>query len=298
MKIFIAAHYGFCGNGGLFGVSGAVKIAEETAQQNPDRGLYVLGELVHNHHVMTALERDHHVKTVANLDEIPANSLFLVKAHGLSPEVIAQAQTKGLTIIDATCPMVKKVHTLVKKLASEGKQIIYVASDLQHEEALGVYGEVSSQITLVTLDQLPTLTIDQPDQTVVLTQTTLSVLETATAFDILKNRYPTLTIHPHICPATTQRQQAVINLAQQADLIIIVGAVNSSNSQRLFETAKVAAPEKPVYIIDSVAELDPTWFNSLPSDTIIGLSSGASTPDDVFQAVITKIKQLTGATLD
>jgi 4-hydroxy-3-methylbut-2-enyl diphosphate reductase len=292
MQLKIADFHGFCGHNGLFGVSGALRIAQETARQHPHRAIYILGELVHNHHVTISLERDFGIHTVNQLADIPPGSLLIIKSHGLPPATIAQAKDRGLEIVDATCPMVKQVHTLVNQLVSQGKTIIYVASDPQHEEALGVYGEAPDKIRLLTLPELPSLTIAHPDQTVVLTQTTLSILETAAAFDQLQTRYPSLTIHPHICPATTQRQQAIAQLATQVDLIIIVGASHSSNSQRLVETARAAAPHLPVYLIDHAAQLNPSWLTSLPPTATIGLSSGASTPDNIFQAVVATLKKL------
>ncbi|MCL2110543.1 4-hydroxy-3-methylbut-2-enyl diphosphate reductase [Microgenomates group bacterium] len=291
MKVKIAAHYGFCGNNGLFGVSGALKIATQTAQNNP-APVYILGELVHNHHVTKQLKQDFNITTVNNLSDIPPNSIMIIKSHGLPPQTIEEAKQRNLTIVDATCPMVQKVHLLVRKLAAQGKKIIYLASDLQHEEALGVLGEAPDHITLVTLADLPSLTLADPAHTIVLTQTTLSLLETAAALDELKNRYSAITIHPHICPATTDRQKAMMDLARETDLIIVVGGNNSSNTHRLAETARQVAPEKKVYLIDSVADLQKEWFSSLSPSAVVGLSSGASTPDSVFQAVVKKIESL------
>ena len=293
-EIIIANPHGFCGENGLFGVSGAIRIAQEAAADHPDQQVYILGELVHNPHVTKELAEKFQVQTVASLEEIPEGEILIIKSHGLPPATVIQAEARKLKIIDATCPMVKQVHQLVKVLAGQGKKIVYVASDLQHEEALGVYGEAPDNITLVTLKNLLDFEISEPENTVLLTQTTLSVLETKEAFEVLKEKYPTLTIQPHICPATTLRQQAVRDLAARVDLMIVVGAQNSSNSQRLFETARAANSKIPVYIIDSVTELEPAWFqNDQKPLEKIGLSSGASTPEWLLEQVVAEIKKLT-----
>lgn len=290
IKIIKAKVYGFCGNGGAFGVSGAIKKTLETADQAQATGqeVYVLGDLVHNHHVVEKLAQENGVKTVKSLDEIPSGAMMIIKSHGLPPAVIEKAKNKGLKLIDATCPMVQAVHGLVKKIVAEGKKIIYVASDLDHEEALGVYGEAPDYIKLITVTDLNDLKIEKPAETVLLTQTTLSILEVGEALEKIKAKYPDLVIEPHICMATTMRQQAVIELAKKVDLLIIVGSPTSSNSNRLREVGeKVGVNSK---IVDDAQEVKKEWFDN--KIKTIGISSGASTPDEVLEEVINEIQSL------
>lgn len=290
VKLIKAKTYGFCGNGGIFGVSGAIKKARETALTAKKNGqkVYVLGDLVHNHYVVEKLAREDGIKTINSLDEIPRGSIMIIKSHGLPPVVIKSARARGLKLVDATCPMVQAVHNLVKKLTNEGKDIIYLASDLDHEEAVGVRGEAPDKIKLVLVADLENLQIEKPAETVVLTQTTLSILEVSEALEKLQKKYPQLKIEPHICMATTMRQQAVIELAKAVDLLIIVGSPTSSNSNRLREVGeKVGVMAK---IVDGPEEIRAEWLRKEVKK--IGVSSGASTPDEVLEAVINKIKDL------
>ena len=285
IEIIKATTYGFCGNEGNFGVSGAIKIAQKAAKENPNQ-VYVLGELVHNTHVVAKLKKEG-IKTASSLDEIPEGAVMVIKAHGLGPAVLEEARKKKIKLIDATCPMVKAVHEIAKKYVSEGKKIIYVASEKKHEEAVGVWGEAPDFIKVVTLKELIGLKIQDEEGTVVLTQTTLSLLETQIAFEELQKRYPKLKIQPHICMATTMRQQAVMELAKKVDLVIIVGSKSSSNSNRLREVAESC--QVKAKIVDKIDEVKQEWFRGVKK---IGISSGASTPDEILEAVIIRIKEL------
>lgn len=287
MQVKCALTSGFCGDGGKFGVSGAIRLAQEAALSEPGH-VYLIGELVHNHHVTQWLKNSYQLKVVASLDQVPAKSIVVVKAHGAPPAFFAQAEQKKLRIIDATCPMVRAAQQLVCQLVASGKKIIYVASDENHDEAISVSQQVERGVKVVTLAELDELVIKDPAQTVVLTQTTLSILETATKFAALARRYPQLTIRPHLCQATTQRQQAVLALAQEVEAIVVVGALHSSNSQRLAEVAKSTG--LPVQIVDQATDLDESWFS--PTMLTVGVIAGASTPAWITDEVVRKIESL------
>lgn len=282
-KIIIAEPHGYCGND-RFGVRGAIRIAQETAKENPGR-TYLLGEIVHNQHVVDELEEKYGVKTVHSLEEIPQGATVIIRAHGAPPSTYEGAKERGLKIVDATCPLVARVHQEVRELACQNKKILYVASKKNHDEAVGVVGEAPEAATLTTLKELGNVKIDEPEKTVVLTQTTLSILETEEKLADLKKKYPKITIKPHICLATTQRQKAVIELAQKTKVVVIVGSPTSSNSNRLREVAEDAGAR--AYIVDTADQLNPDWFKGVEK---VGVSSGASTPEWLLEAVIEKIK--------
>lgn len=285
IKIIVAEPHGFCGND-KFGVTRAIMIAQKTAKQYPGK-VYLLGEIVHNQHVVAGLEKDYGVITVHHLAEIPSGATVIIRAHGAAPAIYQKAKAKGLKIVDATCPLVAQVHREVKKLAVEGKQILYVASDYKHDEALGVAGEAPDKVKLITLADLNKQDIANPDNTVVITQTTLSILETKEVLDKLRKKYSTITIRPHICSATTDRQKAVMMLAKQTKTIIIVGSPTSSNSKRLKEVAEASGAK--TYMVDIAADLKPEWFQGVNQ---IGVSSGASTPEEILNETIERIRTM------
>lgn len=270
------------------GVSRAIRLACITAKKYP-RQTFLLGEIVHNQHVVEKLKTKFKIKTVWHLDDIPHQASVIIRAHGITPNLRKKLEEKKLNIIDATCPLVTQVHQVVKNYIKKGFQIIYLASDPHHDEAVGVYAEAPAKIKLVTLSEIDRLIIANPSKTVVLTQTTLSILETKLVLKKIKKKYPQIKIEPHICPATTVRQEAVIKLAKKADLIVVVGSPTSSNSKRLAETAKLAGKKRKikVYLVDEAKELKQAWFNKA---MIIGVTSGASTPDNILLKVIKKIK--------
>lgn len=284
IKVFKIRPNGFCGNQKGFGVKHSVYLAQKTAEQYPHK-TYLLGEIVHNQHVVRRLEREYGLKMVQWLKDIPSKAVLIVRAHGASPEIYQKAKAKGLRIIDATCPLVAQVHKQVRKLIQEGKEVIYLASKKDHDEAVGVAGEAPDKIKLVTLDAVDGLKIDHPDKTVVLTQTTLSILETDRVLKKLQKRYPQLEIKPHICLATTQRQKAVIKAAKKFGVVIIVGSPTSSNSNRLKEVAQKAGAK--AFIVDTQKELKKNWFAHVAQ---VAVGSGASTPDWILDKVIKRIQ--------
>ena len=285
MKVQLAKVSGFCGDDGKFGVSGAIALAQQAALAEPGK-VYLIGELVHNQHVTDWLEKSYQIKVVANLAQVPAGAIVVIKAHGAAPAFFEQAAEKKIRLIDATCPMVKAAQTLVRTLAEQGKEVIFVASHKNHDEAVSVSQQAPDKVKIVTLDQLETLELKNPTNTVVLTQTTLSILETREKFAALQKKYPTVTIRPHLCPATTQRQEAVLALAKEVDLLLVVGAPNSSNSKRLQEVATTTG--KQSYIIDNVQELKREWFEE--ENLTVGVIAGASTPSWITQEVIDQLE--------
>ncbi len=281
-NIILANPHGFC-----FGITRAIDIAQNTAK-NSTKPIYFLGELVHNQHVVDWLEKELKIKTVQSLDEIPTNSIIIIRAHGAAPQVYQQAKDKKLEIIDASCPLVLRSHHTVKKLSQQQKDIIFLCNKIDHDETIGVVGEAPQFITPVTIENIFNFDIKNPDHTVIITQTTLSTLETQKALDFIKNKYPQVTILPHICQATTERQQAIIKLAKKHHFVIIVGAPTSANSNSLCSVSESAGAIS--YIVDNASELNPDWF--INQENIV-VSSGASTPPDILDEVIRQIEIFT-----
>lgn len=269
MKIFIADPHGFCS-----GVRRAVQIAQNANSQTT----YLLGDIVHNDHVIRSLK----IKTVYDINNIPHGSSIIIRAHGATPQIYQEAKKRNLTVIDATCPLVLQVHQFVKK--NQDKDIIYLVSSKNHDEVVGVVAQ-RENITPYTLDEYKKIKVK--NNSILITQTTLSVNETQKVIDYLKEKFPQLTIFPHICPATTERQQAVLKLSQKVDCMIIIGSPASSNSLRLHETA--LSTGKPSIIIDSLKELKK---HNIKKYKIIGLSSGASTPEEVLNEVYEYLSQI------
>jgi len=285
INIHIAKTHGFCGNE-KFGVEGSIQTAINAQKAHPGQ-VYMLGDIVHNEHVVKRLLEEHQIKTVYKMDDIPNGAVIVLRAHGSTPQVFAQAKAKNLTIYDATCPIVTHSHKEVLRFAAEGKKIIYIASQLDHDEAIGVKGQAPDSVILTTLDTVLDLEID-PTISVVMTQTTLSKLEVDRIKTKLKEKYPNLEFRPGLCYATTSRQNDIIELAKQYNFVIVVGHPTSSNSNRLKDVALDVGAES--YIVDTPDELNPDWFNG---KTDVGISSGASTPEWLLNDVIAKIKEIT-----
>ncbi len=282
INLIVANPHGFC-----FGITRAIDIATITAKKQK-KPIFFLGELVHNQHVVNWLETSLKIKTVQSLDEIPSSSVVIIRAHGASPQVFQQAKDRGLEIVDASCPLVLKSHQKVKKLASQKKQIIFLCNKIDHDETVGVVGEAPKSITPVTLDKIFDYIPQNPKNTVVVTQTTLSTIETKKAIDFIKNKYPQVTVLPHICQATTNRQNAIINLAKKYKFVIVVGSPTSANSNSL--KAVAVSSGATAFIVDNASELNPDWFKDQKN---VVISSGASTPESVLKEVIEKIKEIT-----
>ena len=280
-NIFIASPHGFC-----FGINRAINLAKNTAK-NSTKPIFFLGELVHNQHVVDYLESDLKIKTVQSLSQIPKDSVVIIRAHGATPQIFQQAQDLGLEIIDASCPLVLQSHQTVKNLASQQNNIIFLCNKIDHDETIGVVAEAPKNTTPLTPESILTFDIKNPKNTVLLTQTTLSTIETKDTLEFIKNKYPEISILPHICQATSDRQFAVIELAKKCSLIIIVGSPTSANSHSLQEVAKSSGSIS--YIIDNSSELNSNWFIDHQN---IGISSGASTPETILDEVVQKIKTI------
>jgi 4-hydroxy-3-methylbut-2-enyl diphosphate reductase len=280
--VLLAGPRSFCA-----GVERAIEVVERALAQ---RGapIYVRKQIVHNVHVVGELEQRGAV-FVEELDEVPDGATVVFSAHGVSPVVKRTAATRGLDVIDATCPLVNKVHAEARSFAKRGKTIVLVGH-ARHEEVEGTMGEAPNVIRLVeTLGDLDGLQIDDPLEVAYLTQTTLSVDDTAEVVDALRTRFPALAGPPSadICYATQNRQQALKAVAQASDLVLVVGSENSSNSVRLVEVAERAGT--PARLIDDYTGLDPAWLHETRT---IGLTAGASAPERLVQQVVEELAGL------
>ena len=276
-RVLLAVPRGYCA-----GVDRAVQTVEK-ALDVYGAPVYVRKQIVHNVYVVSELERRGAV-FVDELDEVPEGSVVVFSAHGVAPTVHSDAKARGLKAIDATCPLVTKVHSEARRFANEGYSIVLVGH-AGHEEVVGTTGEAPDAITLVQDPaEAENVTLPANDKLVWLSQTTLSVDEATKTVDVLKGRFPNLMSPPSddICYATQNRQGAVKQLAPDCDVVIVVGSANSSNSVRLAEVA-VEAGARTSYRIDSAAELDAAWFDDAAT---VGLTSGASVPDVLVHEVL------------
>jgi 4-hydroxy-3-methylbut-2-enyl diphosphate reductase len=269
-RILLAAPRGYCA-----GVDRAV-VAVEKSLELYGAPVYVRKEIVHNKHVVSTLEQ-RGVIFVNETDEVPEGATVVFSAHGVSPAVHAEAAARNLKTIDATCPLVTKVHNEVKRFANEETEILLIGH-VGHEEVEGTAGEAPGKVRVVDgLDQARTIEPTPGKKLVWLTQTTLSVDETMQSVAILKERFPEIANPPSddICYATQNRQEAIKAIAPQADLVLVVGSTNSSNSVRLVEVA-LEYGAKAAYLVDYAAEVKAEWLNNVET---IGVTSGASVPE-------------------
>ena len=276
-KVLLAAPRGYCA-----GVDRAV-VTVEKALDVHGGPVYVRKQIVHNKHVVEALEK-RGVIFVDELSEVPEGSLVVFSAHGVSPAVHAEAKERNLKTIDATCPLVTKVHNEAKRFAKDGYKIILIGHE-GHEEVEGTMGEAPDNMVLVDgLDQVEKLEVKEGEKIAWLSQTTLSVDETLETVHALKKKLPLLIDPPSddICYATQNRQAAVKNIAPQVDVLIVVGSSNSSNSVRLVDVALEAGVKKS-FRVDSRDELKKEWFAGVKS---VGLTSGASVPEELVDGVL------------
>ncbi len=276
-SVLLADPRGYCA-----GVDRAV-ITVEKALDLYGAPVYVRKEIVHNKHVVNNL-RDRGAIFVEELDEVPEGATVVFSAHGVSPMVHTEAAERSLKTIDATCPLVTKVHHEARRFASEGYRILLIGHE-GHEEVEGTAGEAPDHITLVqTPDDVDALEFPEGTRLSWLSQTTLSVDETMETVRRLREKFPQLEDPPSddICYATQNRQVAVKEIAKNADLVIVVGSANSSNSVRLVEVA-LEAGAKASYRIDDISEIDERWLDGVEN---VGVTSGASVPDDLVQEVL------------
>ena len=281
-RVVVAAPRGYCA-----GVDRAV-VTVEKALDLYGPPVYVRKQIVHNKHVVETLESRGAI-FVEELDEVPPGATVVFSAHGVSPAVHAEAADRGLKTIDATCPLVTKVHNEARRFAGQGIPILLIGH-AGHEEVEGTTGEAPEHITLVQHpDDVDDVQLDTSERVAWLSQTTLSVDETWETVTRLRERFPNLVDPPSddICYATQNRQSAVKQIAATADLVIVVGSRNSSNSVRLVEVA-LEAGAKAAYRVDNAAEVDPAWLDGVSG---VGVTSGASVPDELVQGVLTLLEE-------
>jgi 4-hydroxy-3-methylbut-2-enyl diphosphate reductase len=285
MKIILTRPRGFCA-----GVNMAVT-ALETALKMFGSPLYVYHEIVHNKHIVDRF-RQQGVVFVDHVDEVPSGGRLMYSAHGISPEVQRASEERGLRIIDATCPLVRRVHLQAVRFAQQGYTIVLVGHE-GHDEVIGVLGEAPQQMMLVeSIEDVDRLTISADAKVAYLTQTTLSVDEANAILRRLKERYPQAVGSPKedICYATQNRQEALKAILDDVDLVLVVGSQNSSNSTRLAEIALERGI--PSYLIDGPQDIQSDWFHG---DECVGLTAGASAPEDLVEGCIDLLRRQYGA---
>jgi len=281
LRVVLAQPRGFCA-----GVERAIEIVER-ALKKYGPPIYVRHEIVHNRHVVEDL-RTRGAVFVDELDEIPPGARTVFSAHGVAKQVEAMAASRGLPVLDATCPLVAKVHNEGRRYASAGREIVLVGH-AGHAEVEGTIGQIPAKVHLVqTVADVARLEVADPEKLAYVTQTTLSVDDTRGIIQALKSRFPAI-VGPDvrdICYATQNRQQAVRELAGQVDVILVVGSRNSSNSNRLREIGQELG--RPAYLIDDAEALRPEWFVGVGS---VGVTAGASAPEMLVQGVLDGLRQ-------
>jgi len=281
-EILLAQPRGFCA-----GVQRAIEIVERALAQF-GAPIYVRHEIVHNTYVVESLRRKGAV-FIEELEDVPDGSTVIFSAHGVPKSVRVEAEERGLTIFDATCPLVTKVHMEVAKMRKEGREIVMIGH-AGHPEVVGTMGQVDDGMYLIqNVDDVQSLEVCNPDMLSYVSQTTLSVGETAEVIAALKQRFPHISEpkKADICYATTNRQEAVKALLPQVDLVLVVGSRNSSNSNRLREVAQKNG--KPAYMVDNASQINPIWIKGYTS---VGVTAGASAPEILVQEVIERLGQL------
>jgi len=284
LRILLASPRGFCA-----GVDRAIEIVER-ALDRYGAPVYVRHEIVHNQHVVDDLRAKGAI-FVDMPNQAPQGSHLIYSAHGVSPVVRAEAAKHGLSDIDATCPLVTKVHNEVKRMVSEGYDVVMIGH-AGHVEVEGTVGQAPDQMTLVeTVEDVERLTVRDPERLGCVTQTTLSVDDTREIMDALRRRFPRISLpkRDDICYATQNRQDAVKQLAREAELVLVVGAPSSSNSNRLVEVATKL--EANSYLIQDAEEIERAWLEDV---TCVGVTAGASSPEFLVQQVVARLQELAG----
>ncbi len=286
-EILLVRPRGFCA-----GVERAITIVE-LALEKFGAPVYVKHAIVHNRHVVERLERLGAVFVEA-LADIPQGAKAIFSAHGVAPAVREEAERRGLDVVDATCPLVTKVHTEARRFAGE-KRTIFLIGHRDHVEVIGTLGEAPEQMVVIgTVEEAERVDVTDPGRVAYLTQTTLSLDDTRAVIEVLRRRFPAL-VGPgkeDICYATQNRQNAVQAMVGEVDVILVVGSRNSSNSNRLVEVAR--ARGVPAYLVESPAELEPDWFNGVRR---IGVTAGASAPEEIVQELVACLAREHGATV-
>ncbi len=277
-KIILANPRGFCA-----GVVRAIEIVERALDLLPPP-IYVFHEIVHNQHVVKRLS-GRGVVFVNHLEEVPEDSVCIFSAHGVSPSIRDLARKKRLHVVDATCPLVTKVHLEAIRFTKAGYSLVLIGH-LGHEEIDGTMGEAPMHL-VSSVQDVESLEVPNPDKVIYLTQTTLSLDDTAEIVEALRTRFPQMTSPPNddICYATQNRQNAVKQLANQVDLVLVVGSLNSSNSQRLKEVVQLAGV--PAYLINDETEIKSAWLKQAES---VGVTAGASAPEEIVLRIVDHLK--------
>lgn len=285
-KLLMAAPRGFCA-----GVVRAYDILDELLRREPPP-IYCFHEIVHNRYVVKDFERRGAI-FVDSVEEVPEGARLVFSAHGVSPQVRELADARRLRVVDATCPLVTKVHLEAKKAARDGYDVVLIGHE-DHEEVEGTRGEAPGRTTVVdSPGDVAALRPRDPDRVFVVTQTTLSVDDTRDVIAALRERLPTAEIRNDICYATENRQNAVRAIAERADLVLVVGSENSSNSNRLREVAEAAGAR--AFRIDDATEIREEWLAGV---TTIGLTAGASVPDILLDRVIDFLQERGGVEIE
>ena len=285
LNLVLASPRGFCA-----GVDRAITIVEKALEMY-GAPIYVQHEIVHNKHVVQRLRNEGAV-FVENIDEIPEGSHAIFSAHGVSPEVRKRADKRKLQVLDATCPLVTKVHREAQRYAQKEHTIILIGHH-NHVEVKGTVGEAPEHIFVVgTVEEVSDLKIPDEKKVGYITQTTLSLDDTAEIITALKERFPEIKgpAKDDICYATQNRQNAVKALSKEVDLVLVVGAQNSSNSVRLLEVAETTGVK--ARRIESAAELDPEWLEEVRN---VGITAGASAPEDIVQGIVAEISKMSSS---
>jgi len=283
MKVISITPRGFC-----YGVVDAVELAKKVAADpNTPRPIYILGQLVHNRHLVERLEQfgiislENTSSRIDLLDTIERGTVVFT-AHGVSPRVKERARAKGLNCVDTTCPDVDRTHVLIRRLVAAGYDILYVGRK-GHPEPEGAIGEAPDRVHLVQdADDLAALALGQTEQLAVTTQTTLSRWDTATLIALILERFPNAEVHTEICQATQLRQEAAVRQSVDADVVFVVGDSHSSNSNRLVDVVRDQA-RRPVFLIDSVRDIVPAMLDGAST---VAVTAGSSTPSDITREVI------------
>ncbi|HVS17538.1 MAG TPA: 4-hydroxy-3-methylbut-2-enyl diphosphate reductase [Planctomycetota bacterium] len=282
MKVTLAQPRGFCA-----GVDRAIEIVER-ALEHYGTPVYVLHEIVHNRFVVDDLSA-RGVVFVDDLTEVPHGAVTIYSAHGVSESVVATGRERGLRVIDATCPLVTKVHLQAQAYEREGREVILVGHP-GHPEVEGTRGRIRGRVhVLSTLEEVRTLAVDDPERLSYVTQTTLSVDDTREVIDALVARFPSIRgpALKDICYATQNRQNAVREMSDGIDLLLVVGSQNSSNSNRLRELGERKGV--PSHLIDGARDIDPRWFRE---GLRVGVTAGASAPESLVQQVLERLREL------
>ena len=275
-KLLLAKPRGFCA-----GVDRAIDVVNLALELYPGP-VYVRKEIVHNVHVVNDLRAKGAI-FVDELDEVPDGATVIFSAHGVSPEVRARAAARGLNVIDATCPLVTKVHHEAVRFAREGRPIVLVGHQ-GHDEVVGTMGHAPQHIQLIgSAEEAEALRVPDPERVAVITQTTLSLDDTSTVVNVLRRRFPNIEAptRDDICYATQNRQVAVKAMARRVPVILVIGSKNSSNSNRLAEVAQAAGAR--AYLIDDISQIDMAWLDGVEC---LGITAGASAPEHLVDEVV------------